>query len=129
MRSAVIGMKVGFQFRHLDEDSTYITRENWPKVEELIDRLIVKSRWDTKWSTRLSVPMACSTFHGQLGAMELPGWPELPDYPCRRFTRAVLSAVLLQPTTGARLGITGFTQRDEAVLPGARLPGCRENAQ
>jgi MoaA/NifB/PqqE/SkfB family radical SAM enzyme len=31
------------QFKHLDENSTYITREDWPKVDALLDWLIEKN--------------------------------------------------------------------------------------
>jgi MoaA/NifB/PqqE/SkfB family radical SAM enzyme len=32
------------QFRHLDENSTYITEEDWPKVDEVLDWLVEKNR-------------------------------------------------------------------------------------
>ncbi len=32
------------QFKHLDEDSTLITKEDWPKVDALIDWIIEKNK-------------------------------------------------------------------------------------
>jgi MoaA/NifB/PqqE/SkfB family radical SAM enzyme len=93
-------------FSHLKENPTYIRREDWPKIDEVLDWLIEKNRSGYKMVNSTARLADMKKFMRRAAIVGLPGWPELDDHPRRRFAGALLPHVFLS----VRLGNRGMPQ-------------------
>ena len=81
-------------FRHESGNSTYITPEDWPRVDAVIDWLIAKNRSGYKMVNSVRRLEADESVHArQVAAVGLPRRPELVDHPHGWHAGPVLSHV------------------------------------
>jgi MoaA/NifB/PqqE/SkfB family radical SAM enzyme len=101
------------QFQHDRENSTYITRDGWPQVDELVDWLIEKDRSGYKMVTSVKRLNGMREFLRRIETLELSGGSELNDHPGGWFPDAVLSPVFghLRLGHGGRPSIRGESTR------------------
>ncbi len=82
------------QFKHMDENSTYITPEDFDKVDELVEWLKDKNRQGLQDGELRQAAERHEGLHArQAGALELPRRTEQRDHPRGRDAGAVLSHV------------------------------------
>ena len=110
-------------FNHLEENPTFIRREDWPKIDAVLDWLIAKNRSGYKMVNSTARLARHEKVHARRAAiLAMPRGAEFPHHPGGWHACSVLSDVLL----GVRLG----NHRQSAVpakpawTHQGRLPGA-----